>query len=527
MPLTARRSHDEAGASAMLVALSLVLLLGMAALAIDIGFGFNERRQDVAAADTGVMAGAVSVVFNEGNDPLVAQVLDKVRSNLDTVYTDSDWQALWRSCADPVRLNFDPGTGIPVTLSPLPEPSAWGGAPGATLDCISQGSSYLRVRVPDQLVNTNFARIWGTTTIATSAAAVALIEPASDLGGLIPFGISGSAGAGELCLKSSGSGIAFPPCSGPSAGSFGEINSEIFGDFFGSPDCGNPNQPELEQNIALGVDHFVALWPGTGGVSQGDPHPGDVAVDSYGGVSHDACDISGGIVQPAFGSFPVNTMRVRTGFTPGAVENGMMSDSTYLGIPSRLQQTCTASACTSSPQPTRDVVKRRQGANETIWDLDNVGPWSYLTGNGLCDVGTYSGLTTDQKVTRFTGCLQGYTGTADIFAADINQSPRFAWAPQYWFEMSTSGLSWQPVVAYRMVFLGGAWFNCSSGTCGAIFYPDDEQNAEVCDPGGGSNCNLLNLDQISAWMFPDQAIPDSVRFAFPGGQSPFLAGLFR
>jgi hypothetical protein len=497
----------------------------MAALAIDIGFGLNERRGDVTAADTGVMAGAVSVVFND--NLTVDQALDKVRINLDNTYSNAAWQAIWEACTDPGRLAFDPGTGVPILLTPLNEPAAWGGQP---LDCISQGSSYLRVRVPDQLVPTYFARIWGTTNISTHAAAVAVVEPAGDLGGLIPFGISGSASAGELCLKSSGSGTAYPPCTGPTAGAFGEINSEIFGDFFGSPSCSNPGHPELEQNIALGVDHFVSTWPGAPGVIQGMAHPGDTSVNGYADTNLDACRISGGVLGPEPGeAFPVNTMQVRTGFSPGPVENGLMSDNTYLGNPSRLQQACTAAPCGSAANPTRDIVKRRQGANNVVWELDNVGPWAFLTGSGTCSSASYNGLSTDQKNARFVSCLQGYTGTTDIFSPDIDQSGRFAWAPQYWFEMSTSGLSFQPVVSYRMVFVGGVWFNCnaSNNACAQVFYPDEEVTGEICDPGGGSNCNQLNLDQMSAWMFPDEAIPDSVRLAFPGGQSPFLPGLFR
>ena len=41
-----------------MIALSLILLMGMAALAIDLGMGFNERRQDQSAADVGALAAA-------------------------------------------------------------------------------------------------------------------------------------------------------------------------------------------------------------------------------------------------------------------------------------------------------------------------------------------------------------------------------------------------------------------------------------------------------------------------------------
>ena len=46
----------ERGATAILVALSLVLLLGFAALAVDGGAAFDDRRQQQSAADTGSLA---------------------------------------------------------------------------------------------------------------------------------------------------------------------------------------------------------------------------------------------------------------------------------------------------------------------------------------------------------------------------------------------------------------------------------------------------------------------------------------
>ena len=49
-----RLRSDELGASAVVVALSMLLLLGGTAIVVDLGAGFNERSQDQSAADAGV-----------------------------------------------------------------------------------------------------------------------------------------------------------------------------------------------------------------------------------------------------------------------------------------------------------------------------------------------------------------------------------------------------------------------------------------------------------------------------------------
>ena len=132
--------------SAVLIALSMMLVLGFAAVAIDLGFGFNERRQDQTAADLGVMAGAVNYVdpsSSPTNENIVTDVLDFVRANLDATYPDPQWQTMWQTCTDPERVGFDIGGGNQVTFQPMRQPSAWG--PG-DLDCVSTASSYLRVK---------------------------------------------------------------------------------------------------------------------------------------------------------------------------------------------------------------------------------------------------------------------------------------------------------------------------------------------------------------------------------------------
>jgi hypothetical protein len=520
-------THDrDRGASALIIAFAMVLLLGIAALVIDAtGAGFNERRQDQTAADTAVMSGGLGFVIGEPGAERAANALAVARENLDTDYSNDEWRVSWETCVDTEIGAVDVGLPNPIAFDPMPNP-----LPGATtseLSCVSQSSSFMRIVIPDQFVETSFGRILGVDQLATNAEAIARVEPRGDTDGLLPFGIPGATDPGEICLSTNPSGLVQDPCQGPSAGGFGTINSEFFGDFFGTATCANPGAHELAQNIALGIDHFIDLYPALPGLNDGDPHPGDVTISGYAGVSYDQCTLSGGIKthQQPGQAFPPNSHRVDTGFPSGAVESGLISNDSFLGGQrSRLQET---------PNPTQRIVKRRQGANEVLFDLDDRGPWYYLTGSGPCSPSdlAYTSGTTAEKIVQFQACLTGYSPSdGAIFDAGIELSPRFAWAPQYWHTNSTSGTSWQPVQAYRMVFLGGLWFNCSSGICGASFYPDETDetgNAEVCEVSGGG-CSLLNLDQLSGWLLPNTAVPVSVSGAFPGSPpSPFEITLFR
>lgn len=526
----------ETGSSAVTIAMAMLVIMGMAAISIDAaGVGFNERRQGQSAADTAVMSGAIGELLGEDDATKVTEILDIARDNLNLSYTPQEWEELWEGCIDPDRTAVDLGLAEPVSFDPMPKPSAWIDAADSppnltTLDCISKSSSFLRVRIPDQIRETSFGKVIGFDNVTTSAVATARIEPLSDFDGLLPFGIPASAGNGEQCLSTNPSGLVEDPCQGPTGGGFGAINSEFFGDFHDStPLCGNPGAPELSQNVALGVDHFVDIWTNPNGLPDDQPHPGDVTVSGYTDISFDQCRLVGGVKvhqQAPAQEFPVNALRVDTGFSQvSAVEAGLISNDSFLGEPSRLQRNNDVIGW-----PTETVVKKRSGATEVLYELDDRGPWHYLIGNGPCDGSTYSGLaTTADKLIRFEECLN--TGQPDVFDTDIQDSPRFAWAPHYFHDLTASG-TWYPVKAYKVVYLGGLWFNCTAvpGNCGAIFYPDediDDPTGEICDAFAGG-CKELSIDQLSGWVLPDQMVPASVKASFPGGDvSPFAVSLFR
>jgi hypothetical protein len=140
-------------------------------------------------------------------------------------------------------------------------------------------------------------------------------------------------------------------------------------------------------------------------------------------------------------------------------------------------------------------------------------------------------MTEVQKAARFGACIADYVSSGSneiIFDELVAESPRFVWAPQYWYALPTTGLSWEPIMDFRMVFVAGIYFNCNATSCGIVFYPDKDHTTELCETGGPGGCKVQNnISQFSAWVLPDGMIPDSVKNSFPGGTTPFAPELFR
>jgi hypothetical protein len=146
----------------------------------------------------------------------------------------------------------EPAFGLqPVALSATMISNGWTGFPGNAIQCISADADEIRVKLPDQLVDTTFGGVLGASEIATTAVAHARVRFSID-GGARPFGVLASATTGSLCLTTrSGS---FPPCDGPDSGNFGTLNSQQWGDgdVGTTTDCGLAGSPELAVNVALG-----------------------------------------------------------------------------------------------------------------------------------------------------------------------------------------------------------------------------------------------------------------------------------
>ena len=509
-------NSSERGAAAVFIASTLILLMAVAAVALDLSAGFNERSQDQNAGDNGVMAGALEKAKPDpDNQAIVTNALEIVQANLTADFpggmTDTSWINMWRSCTD----DGNPG------WQPLPEPVIWGGGPGAALDCISQTGALLRVRIPDQLVGTTFGAVIGFDSITTHAVSIAKVALTKGAPPIVPFGLDAGADAGEFCLSTAPAGNAFPPCEGSETGSFGPIISPLFGEFGNHPpECNGNTLRWFERNLVWGLDHRIEQYPGaipSGPWSQG-------MWDSLADTKRDACTEVGGLAVEVDG-FPINSVKVGTGFPNPEMTNGLVSNQLFEGRKARLQQW-------SAGSPTRVAMDQN-----TEWVLDNTGPWAYLTNDAgnppVCQAATYQAtppLTTDQKVERFELCLDGLKiAPVEVFSAGIIDSPRFVWAPQ--FGLGTPpGSKFTPIREFQPLFLGGVWFNCpnpnSGNPCGITFYPDEEENSYLCD-GIYPSCKKIKVEQISAWMIPMGALPQSVLDAFEDRYKDVEAQLFQ
>src|SRR6266540_6574778 len=79
----ARLRDEEQGAVLMMVAISLVVLIGMAVLTFDLGRGVALKRNMVNAADAGALAAARECGLANGRDDATAAASDLVSENND------------------------------------------------------------------------------------------------------------------------------------------------------------------------------------------------------------------------------------------------------------------------------------------------------------------------------------------------------------------------------------------------------------------------------------------------------------
>ena len=502
-----RLRTDESGATAIVVALSMILLLGFVALAVDLGMGFNERSQDQSAADAGVMAGAIDALG--GVEPVRDRILEYVRLNLDTTYTDTEWEALWAGCSDP---NKNAGG---FNFQAVPAPPTWG---FASIDCISvdpvgDDGPLVRVKTPAQVVETAFGRAFGFDSIQTSAFATARLSSLG-IGGILPFGLASDVGdASYECLSSAPTGLADDPCSGSDSGNFGTLKGRIYGDPPSYPaNCNSsPLGQVLAQNIANGIDHWVVL-------------------DSDASPSNE--------VRDQCFNLDVDTLNTDTGFPGNGAEFGLATGPVNYGIP-RLQQGGNAKT------------------NITGYQLDNRPLWEYLR-SGLQD--------SDPTVSNTyvpSSCLDFASGTPQDWNADgfvdqpgswehmqrclidrivgpysallfwdpddektpsnapiLNESPRFAYIPQFWEDDLGNGNSWLHVKRFRPVWLQGTWWK--KGNSYIEFHPGEACTG--CSAGGYS------MKQLTALIVPDEVLPKSLRGdPLPGipGVNPYVSELYR
>lgn len=552
---------SERGATALIIASALLLLVGMAAIAIDAGVGFTERRQDQTSADMGVLAGTMDFltlgVCGDLSSDGCNQALDYVGQNLTQSYSSADWIDLWRDCRDPNK----PTGFSPLRVSPS---NGWTGFVGYrsdgtqlddNVDCISASFNELRIRVPDQLTDTNFAQVIGTESLTTNAFAQARIAASPGADPIIPYGVPNGT-AGHECVLSPGAGVAEEPCNGGTTGNFGAILSQLWGSDTSIMNCSTSSAAYGEAvrfHSANGLDHPLgvidsseyATLPASVSVF-------DTAVNTTAGQTAnpyidavsllDLCTNSGG--TPTFTDIdmgdptidevpPIDTVLVDTGAnysseTLQGFITGTPSQFTGEAVdPSTLAPRLRLGDCgthgSPGPEPQLCLSLGSEGThlvdNRPILDFvdTSIDASNYEDPNDpdptvMCGpVGSTppSASPSGSMTIEHLDCILR-SGDLDpatpIFSSNITDSRRFVYVPEFYYASLDSGGHWQPIIAFKVAYIHTLWFNTPG--------PDVMWMAGD-DPGVISLTNPNALQGLSAFVIPNEALPISVRNGCP------------
>ncbi|HWW44571.1 MAG TPA: Tad domain-containing protein, partial [Acidimicrobiia bacterium] len=220
----------------VLTALMMVVLLGFAALTVDVGYGYEQHRQVQNSADAAALGAAQDL-------PDLTSTANDAESLSQTNLPHGTFP--WSSCTDSSSLAVvSQQTG-----------------------CVSYDSSFTRVRVrlPQQSFPTFFGRVIGVNHISTWAGATARIVGAG-FGSIEPFALFSGFTAGLACLKQGPSGHRIASCDDPSTGNFNLLDITQYGNAtLNTPQrCGNSFQrARVIDNIAIGADHQFTIYNGT------------------------------------------------------------------------------------------------------------------------------------------------------------------------------------------------------------------------------------------------------------------------
>jgi Flp pilus assembly protein TadG len=472
------RRDDEQGAVLVFTVLLLVVMLGMSALVVDLGYARSQRRQVQTASDAAALAGAqmlpnTTTAESEAKD----YALDNLASGNNN----------WSTCTD----------------TPLARVSS--------TPCISFDTSYTRIRVrtPVQSYATGFARIFGDNSVQTRTLAEARIVNPTD-GGLLPFNMFSGFGTGEACLDSGGGGGAVEPCTGPASGNFGFLDFHLYGnDDLGTvASCTNGGQTQrLDDNIAMGSDHDYTTHPTGSGAGADDdcvtPGPNKIAQGTGNGAAFDSGMRSGASFtdgEPA---------RLQRGSHAKVSVGGYQLDNkplwqfiptgTTVGVPTSCQRATFDSRVTGTPPA---GVTRQQWLHRALsqcffeYACGKTDAWAgNITGQPAAAWNSCTGTRAGAAVAPCNGApctallfTMNSATEAPVDLYDIQLSPRFVYVPQVWAANVTcpggSGAYCYYVKQYRAVYLqrlvgnnvnqldfepsGGAWTGTYSGQAKAV-----------------------------------------------------------
>jgi hypothetical protein len=467
-----RRRHappPERGATAVLVAASLLALMGFAALAVDLGAGWNERRQDQSASD---VASMVAVQFARGSSNIATaannganEAIAVANASLDTPFTPADWAA----CVDPDRpAKYTRVSGVSPCIS------------------FSANLQEARVRTPIAEVATSFGRVLGAASIDTDAAAEAKAD-LGQTGRVLPFGLpGGSAGDTEICLRTTPQTPQSGPCSRNEQGNFGTLDFSLYGNAtIGTQQtCGNAQaQSKLTTNMAVGVDHPLGT------------------LDGQNRHDHDYCPIF--LAEP-------NRVPGQTG-QGSALWPGMVGGTSALvspAAPGRLARgTNRITAESGSPQ------------------IDNTPLWAYIDTSATRPP-SCGAVTTNEGMATCIADWRSGSYSDPLFTTAISNAVRFGAVPLLdraeWANGTLPG--GYGIVDILPVYIQATLWGCNANSCTITHVPGASMPAAGANCVGWSttSCGLgrnvggnSRLSAVTAFLLDIDMFPESIRVDFP------------
>ena len=397
--------RNDSGVTAVLVAMMMFLLMGFAAVAVDSGILFNDRRQQQSAADGGALA---AVQFAKTTLPTTncgalsgidyaacrgaEEAIDVVEGTLPGRYAlVGDWD----SCVD---------AGKPAEYTQ-----------SSTLsDCISFTDNLQKARVvlPGTDVDTTFARVIGVNTVRVGAFAEASldIDQSADIW---PFAVGPSgAGATQACFSAgSTSNLDIAPCGAGNQGNYGKLHLYLYGNStLGTPEeCSGSNAQRMATNILIGADHPIELTSFSPGIIN------DV----------DNCPLI---------SNPVDEVETWTGNAAGAMEDGFFNGIPQMPWEGRFMCKGPISTDTANENSAQGFVSQEcvDIKNNMSEEIDHTPLWYYITSGAAAEsVGACVDTISDRA--GMLACLDAWIAwgahTVTLFEPELTESPRFGAVP--------------------------------------------------------------------------------------------------
>jgi len=461
--LTGRFRHDdERGAVLVMSAITLVLMLGICALVVDLGYAWQKRRQVQNTADAAALGGAQDL-------PGLVPSEESAKSLATTNLPDGTFP--WLTCTDSGHLaNTATGT-----------------------QCISFDSSFtrVRVRVPQQSYPTFFASVLGVDATKTQAAATARVVGAG-FASIVPFAVFSGFTAGLACMKQGPSGHRIATCDDPETGNFYLLDITQYGnETLQTPErCGDGAQLErMIDNIAIGADHMFSVYSstetvdgcGTAGPNTIPPRTGDEIAAFDTGLVHGVADDSsdGAGARLVRGAYPKATVLGRQLDNKPLWE--YIPNETLAGVPTSCQRATFNTLLAATPVEQQQVVMAE--ALELCFA-------DYETGD-------HTGVVFRANTDPF-----GKEVPVDLY--DVQLTPRFAYVPQFHQPVPPNGSSEKlNIAAFRPIFMENVYAGCDNG-CGVDFSPGPWNTSSL----GSSN---ENATAMTAWIFASEMLPVGLR----------------